>query len=127
NRANLNRSVDESLAQFTEVAAQARADGVTMRGAIATAFGCPFEGSVTLASVLRIVRAYAEMGVDQISLADTIGVGNPRQVYELFRIARKVLPSRISLSAHFHNREGYGLAKVFAALHAGVTTFDAAI
>ena len=127
NRANLNRSVDESLAQLRQVTERARTDGVMVRGAIATAFGCPFEGKVPPQAVLRIVHAYAEMGVQQVSLADTIGVGNPRQVFTLFQEARQALPENISLSAHFHDRAGYGLANVFAALQAGVTTFDAAI
>ncbi|HYK86365.1 MAG TPA: hydroxymethylglutaryl-CoA lyase [Ktedonobacteraceae bacterium] len=127
NRANLNRSVDESLAQLATVAAQAKEDGIAVRGAIATSFGCPFEGAVAPEAVLRIVRAYAEMNVQQVSLADTIGVGNPHQVYELFLMARAELPETISLSAHFHDRAGYGLANVFAALQAGVATFDAAV
>ena len=127
NRANLNRSVEESLAQLREVAARARADGIAVRGAIATSFGCPFEGTVAPEAVLRIVKAYAEMEVQQVSLADTIGAGNPRQVYDLFMQARQALPENVSLSAHFHDRAGYGLANVFAALQAGVTTFDAAI
>lgn len=127
NRANLNRSVDESLAQLREVAARAQEDGIRMRGAIATSFGCPFEGKVAPAAVLKIVRAYGAMEVQQVSLADTIGAGNPRSVYELFQLARMELPPTISLSAHFHDRAGYGLANVFAALQAGVATFDAAV
>jgi hydroxymethylglutaryl-CoA lyase len=127
NRANLNCSVDESLAQLRQVTERAGADGVMTRGAIATAFGCPFEGQVPPQAMLRIVHAYVEMGVQQVSLADTIGVGNPRQVFTLFQEARQALPENISLSAHFHDRAGYGLANIFAALQAGVTTFDAAI
>ncbi len=127
NRANLNHSVGESLVQLRQVAERARDDGIAVRGAIATSFGCPFEGKVAPESVLSIVRAYAEMEVQQVSLADTIGVGNPHQVYELFQLARQELPENISLSAHFHDRAGYGLANVFAALQAGVTTFDAAV
>lgn len=127
NRANLNRSVDESLAQLREVAAAAKRDGMKVRGGVATAFGCPFEGAVDPQAVLRIVRAYAEMEVDMVSLADTIGVGNPRQVYTLFQRTRQELPEHVSLAAHFHDRAGYGLANVFAALQAGVTTFDSAI
>lgn len=127
NRANLNRSVEESLGQLREVAEQARGDGRAVRGAIATSFGCPFEGKVAPEAVLRIVRAYAEMEVEQVSLADTIGVGNPHQVYDLFQQTRQELPENVSLSAHFHDRAGYGLANVFAAIQAGVTTFDAAI
>ncbi len=127
NRANLNRSVEESLGQLREVAERARGDGIAVRGAIATSFGCPFEGKVAPEAVLRIVRAYAEMEVQQVSLADTIGVGNPHQVYDLFQQTRQELPENVTLSAHFHDRAGYGLANVFAAIQAGVTTFDAAI
>jgi hydroxymethylglutaryl-CoA lyase len=127
NRANLNHPVGESLVQLRQVAERARKDGIAVRGAVATSFGCPFEGKVAPESVLSIVRAYAEMEVQQVSLADTIGAGNPRQVYELFQLARQELPENISLSAHFHDRAGYGLANVFAALQAGVTTFDAAV
>jgi hydroxymethylglutaryl-CoA lyase len=127
NRANLNRSIEESLAQLREVAARARHDGMPVRGAIATAFGCPFEGKVDPEAVLRIVQAYAEMGVQMVSLADTIGVGNPYQVFTMFQRVRQELPEHMPLAAHFHDREGYGLANVFAALQAGVTTFDAAI
>lgn len=127
NRANLNRSIDESLAQLREVAAQARHDGMIVRGAVATAFGCPFEGQVAQEAVMRIVHAYADMQVQVLSLADTIGVGNPRQVYTLFQRVRQELSLDVTLAAHFHDREGYGLANIFAALQAGVTTFDAAI
>lgn len=127
NRANLNRSVAESLSQLADVAARAKADGKLIRGAIATAFGCPFEGAVASEAVLHIVEAYAAMGVDQVSLADTIGVGNPRQVYTLFGRARAVLPATIPLAAHLHDRSGYALANVFAALQAGATGFDAAV
>lgn len=127
NRANLNRSIADSLRQLADVAAQAKADGKLIRGAIATAFGCPFEGAVVPDAVLHIVEAYAAMGVDQVSLADTIGVGNPRQVFTLFARARTILPASIPLAAHFHDRSGYALANVFAALQAGVTSFDAAV
>ncbi|HVB20848.1 MAG TPA: hydroxymethylglutaryl-CoA lyase [Ktedonobacteraceae bacterium] len=116
NRANLNHSVEESLGQLRAVAQRARGDGIAVRGAIATSFGCPFEGKVAPESVLRIVRAYAEMEVQQVSLADTIGVGNPHQVYDLFQQTRQELPENVSLSAHFHDRAGYGLANVFAAI-----------
>ena len=127
NRANLNRSIDASLAQLAAVVEHAHAHGVAVRGSVATAFGCPFEGAVAPAAVLRLVRAYGAMGVAQVSLADTIGVANPRQVYELFGQVRDEIPPTTALSAHFHDRSGYGLANVFAALQAGVTIFDAAV
>jgi hydroxymethylglutaryl-CoA lyase len=127
NRANLNRSIAETLAQLTEVAVRARADGIALRGTISTSFGCPFEGAVPIAAVARIAQTYAAMGVQQIAPADTIGVGNPRQVYELFNYLRKELPSTVTLTAHFHDHQGYGLANVFAAIQAGITRFDTAV
>lgn len=127
NRANLNRSVAASLEQLAGVVARARADGVSVRGSVATAFGCPFEGAIAPEAVLRIARAYVDMGVDQISLADTMGAAHPRQVYDLFDHVRQVAPATVALSAHFHDSKGYGLANVFAALQAGVTIFDAAL
>ena len=127
NRANLNRAIDDSLAQMREVAAEAHKDGVTIRGGVATAFGCPFEGVVTPEAALRVAQAYVEMGVSVLSLADTIGVAQPHQVYDLFSRLRAETPASIPLAAHFHDPRGYGLANVFAALQAGVTTFDAAV
>jgi hydroxymethylglutaryl-CoA lyase len=127
NRANLNRSISETLAQLGEVAAQAHADGIALRGAISTSFGCPFEGAVPISAVARIAQAYAGMGVQHIAPADTIGVANPRQVYELFHYLRKELPPTVTLAAHFHDRQGYGLVNVFAAIQAGITRFDTAL
>ena len=127
NKANLNRSIAETLAQLSEVAAQARADGIAVRGAISTSFGCPFEGNVAPAAVERVAKAYADMGVQQIALADTIGVGNPKQVFDLFRRIQSEVPGTTSLVGHFHDRRGYGLANVFAALQTGVSRFDVAL
>ncbi len=127
NKANLNRSIAETLAQLAEVAAQAKADGIAVRGAISTSFGCPFEGKVAPEAVERVAKAYVEMGVQQIALADTIGVGNPKQVFELFRLIKLETPATTSLVGHFHDRRGYGLANVFAALQTGVSRFDVAL
>ncbi len=127
NKANLNRSIAETLAQLAEVAAQAHADGIAVRGAISTSFGCPFEGKIAIEAVERVTHAYVTMGVQQIGLADTIGVGNPRQVFELFKHIQATVPDTTSLVGHFHDRRGYGLANVFAALQAGVSRFDVAL
>ncbi len=127
NKANLNRSIAETLAQLAEVAAQARADGIAVRGAISTSFGCPFEGKVAPEAVERVAKTYVAMGVQQIALADTIGVGNPKQVFELFKRIKREVPDTTSLIGHFHDRRGYGLANVFAALQTGVSKFDVAL
>jgi hydroxymethylglutaryl-CoA lyase len=127
NKANLNRSIAETLVQLSEVAAQAHADNIAVRGAISTAFGCPFEGNVAIEAVERVVHAYIAMGVQQIALADTIGVGNPHQVFDLFSQIQAKVPATTSLIGHFHDRRGYGLANIFAALQAGVSRFDVAL
>lgn len=127
NKANLNRPIAETLAQLAEVAAQARADGIAVRGAISTSFGCPFEGKVAPEAVERVAKTYVAMGVQQIALADTIGVGNPKQVFELFKRIKREVPDTTSLIGHFHDRRGYGLANVFAALQTGVSKFDVAL
>lgn len=127
NKANLNRSIADTLVQLSEVAAQAKADGIAVRGAISTSFGCPFEGKVAPEAVERVVQAYVAMGVQQIALADTIGVGNPKQVFELFKRIQREVPPTTSLIGHFHDRRGYGLANVFAALQTGVSRFDVAL
>lgn len=127
NKANLNRSIAETLTQLSEVTARALADGVAVRGAISTSFGCPFEGKVAPEAVEQVAKAYVAMGVQQIALADTIGVGNPRQVFDLFQRIQCEVPSTTSLVGHFHDRRGYGLANVFAALQTGVSRFDVAL
>ena len=127
NKANLNRTIAETLAQLSEVAARALANGIAVRGAISTSFGCPFEGKVAPEAVERVAKAYTEMGVQQMALADTIGVGNPKQVFDLFQRIQQEVPSTTSLVGHFHDRRGYGLANVFAALQTGVSRFDVAL
>ena len=126
NRANLNRSTAESLQDLAALVEQARRDGVRVRGGVVTAFGCPFEGEVPFERVRFVAAEFARMGVDEITLADTIGAGHPRQVNELFKLVAEDLPG-IPLSAHFHDRRGFGMANVLAALDAGVNIFDSSV
>ncbi len=126
NRSNLHCSIEESLAGFVPIVAMAREAGALVRGAIGTSFGCPFEGSVPPERVVSIARRFLEMGVGEITLADTTGMANPVQVARLVEQARQA-PSGVALSAHFHNTRGAGLANVLAALQHGVTVFDASL
>lgn len=126
NRANLNRNTAESLQDFVALVQRACADGVRVRGAVAAAFGCPFEGEVPFERVQYVAAEFARMGVDEICLADTIGSGQPRQVNELFALVARDLAG-IPLSAHFHDRRGFGMANVLAALDAGVYIFDSSV
>ncbi|HET9015536.1 MAG TPA: hydroxymethylglutaryl-CoA lyase [Thermomicrobiaceae bacterium] len=125
NRANLNRSTEESLAGLAEVAARARADGVPVRGAISTAFWCPFEGRVPVERVVWVARAYAEMGAVEVSLADTLGTADPRHVATLVPLVREAIGLPVSL--HLHDTAGMALACVVAGLEVGIDHFDAAI
>ena len=122
---NINKSVDEALRVLTEVAGAAKAEGLFVRGYISTVFGCPYEGEVDPAAPHRLVHALLGAGVDEISLGDTIGVANPRQVRSFMnRIQSDVPMDRIAL--HMHDTRGTALANVLAGLDAGVRIFDSA-
>ena len=126
NRKNVNNGVEETLAVFEEVVARARAAGLGVRGYVSTAFGCPYEGSVSPERVGDIARRLVDMGCDQVSLGDTIGVGTPGQVGELSDLLlRSLRPEQVAL--HLHDTHGTALANVLAGLQNGVTTFDASI
>jgi hydroxymethylglutaryl-CoA lyase len=97
-----------------------------LRGYVVTAFGCPYEGRISMDKVLKIVSTYEDMGVREISFGDTTGMANPRQVEEFFtKIFSSIKVSRIA--AHFHNSRGTGLANVLAAYQAGVRIFDSSV
>ena len=126
NRRNVNRSVDESLAGIEQVARLAADAGIPWAGYIATAFGCPYEGDVPQAKVLRIAERLRALGAGTIALGDTIGVGNPRQVSALARALQDTL-TETPLRMHFHDTRGTALANVLAALEEGVASFDGSI
>jgi len=126
NRRNVNCSVAESLERFRPVLGAARAAGVATRAYVSTACGCPYEGAVAEAAVVRLACDLAALGVDEISLGDTIGVGHPAQVRSLVRaVASEVPLARIAL--HMHDTWGRALANVQAGFEAGVRTFDASL
>jgi hydroxymethylglutaryl-CoA lyase len=123
NRANVRRSVAESFAGFTEVFAVLRGSDVAVVGAIATAFGCPFEGDVPEAQVLDCIGRYVDLGVRGVTFGDTTGMANPRQVQQLVGRARERFAG-LELTLHFHNTRGMGLANVVSGLSAGVVRFE---
>jgi len=126
NRKNVNCSVDEALERFRPVAERARADGVALRAYVSTVCGCPYEGDVPAAAVVRVVRALRALGAEEISLGDTIGVGRPRQVQALVRaVAGEAQLGGIAL--HLHDTFGRALANAWAGFEAGVRTFDASL
>ncbi|UII72891.1 hydroxymethylglutaryl-CoA lyase [Pseudomonas sp. HN11] len=126
NLANMRMRCEASLAAFDDITRFAADHPVKLNGSIATTFGCPFEGKIDEDRVLQIVEAYQALGIQGISLADTTGMANPRQVE---RLVRRVL-ERVSandLTLHFHNTRGLGLCNVLAAYEAGARRFDAAL
>ena len=129
NRANINRTHDESLGELPTMVKIAHEAGMKITMSLSTTFGCPFEGHVREETVLDFVARFREAGIDGISLADTTGMANPRQVREL---AARVLerfppPDETFYTLHFHNTRGMGLANVVAGIDAGVRSFDGSI
>ena len=121
---NINQSIDESLASYRGVCERALALGLRVRGYLSTAFGCPFEGAVDPARVAEVAAALIEMGAFEVAVSDTIGIAHTGQVPNVVgAVAERVPLEQIAL--HFHDTRGTALANVLAALHLGVTTFDA--
>jgi len=124
NRANVNRSVEESLSGLERVLARAGGEGLRCEGVISVAFGCPYEGYVAPERVFAIASRLAAAGAVEVAFGDTTGMANPRQVGEFFLAAREALGEEVELTAHFHNTRGQGLANVLAALETGVDSFE---
>src|ERR1700761_3025326 len=123
NRKNVNRSVAESVAGLERVLVAGREAGLRCEAVISVAFGCPYEGAVPADRVLDIAERLAGAGAQEIGFGDTTGMANPVQVRGFFAAARDRLPG-LELTAHFHNTRGQGLANVYAALEAGITSFE---
>ena len=126
NRANVNRSISESLEAVRNIAMLASQAGLPWAGYVSTAFGCPYEGEVDPQRVTGIARELRDAGAYAIALGDTIGVGNPRQVLELVSRLRDEVPGPV-LRLHFHDTRGMALANVLASMEAGATQFDGSI
>jgi hydroxymethylglutaryl-CoA lyase len=126
NRSNVNRSVAESLEGVRGIASLCREAGVPWAGYVATSFGCPYEGAVNLEAVLRVAHEYRDQGAYAVALGDTIGVGNPGQVYDVVTaVIAEVEPLPVRL--HFHDTYGRALANTVAAMQAGATQFDGSV
>ena len=126
NMNNVRMSVADSLEGFRKVAEMAHQHGVKVTGGISTAFGCAIEGWVAPEKVVDMAEAFVSMGVQEISLADTAGMGDPALVTEVIQKVRKKTGD-MPLRLHLHNTRGAGLANVFAGLTQGVTVFDGSI
>jgi hydroxymethylglutaryl-CoA lyase len=126
NRANVRRSTDTSFEGFREIMRELDGTGIAVGGALSTAFGCPFEGEQASGRVLEFVGRYVELGVRSVTLADTTGMGHPKQVLDLCTEVRERWPE-LELALHFHNTRGMGLANVLSGLAAGVQRYEACL
>jgi len=126
NLKNTNKTVAQSLEHFAAIVPLAKKQGMFVRAYLSTIWGCPYEGKVDPRRALDIARQLRDIGADEISLGDTIGVGNPRQTREIVELFLRELPAGM-LALHMHDTHGTALANCLAAMELGVTTFDASI
>lgn len=124
NKKNINKSTAESMEALEPLIAQLKQDGIFVRACISTAFYCPFEGAVKPEDTIALCRQFVDMGVDELSVADTIGMATPIESYELFKQLKEHFPE-VLMTAHFHDTRKMALANIVAALQAGVNRFDA--
>ena len=126
NRKNTNAGIDESIERFRPVLARAAADGVKVRGYVSTVLGCPYQGEVPVADVVRVAKRLHELGCYEISLGDTIGVGTPHKARAMLEAVAAEVPMP-ALAVHFHDTYGQALANILACLEAGARVVDAAV
>jgi len=120
NLKNIQMSVDESLAQLKPVVEEARKAGLSVRGYVSTVWGCPYSGRVEPSKAVKVTDALFAMGVQEISLGDTIGIATPKQVDEVLDL----LPDKKNLAAHFHDTRGTAIANCLHAIEQGIETVD---
>ncbi|CAH8712557.1 hydroxymethylglutaryl-CoA lyase [Paenibacillus thiaminolyticus] len=124
NLRNINKSIRVTLPMLREVAQEALAAGKSVRGYVSTVFGCPYEGPVSIDEVIRVSDTLFEMGIGELSLGDTIGIANPKQVQEVLDILLQRFDAN-KLALHFHDTRGTALANILVSMDMGITTFDA--
>jgi len=123
---NINCSIAESIARFEPVAKAAKDAGMRLRASISCALGCPYQGEVSVESVVDVVERMKALGCDEIDIADTIGVATPTRTREVIAAASKVFP-RERLSGHFHDTYGQAIGNIYAALLEGIEIFHASV
>lgn len=123
NKKNVNRSVDESLQGFREIADIAGKNNIPIQGDIATAFGCPFEGNISPKKLANISKEYKKMGFRGVTLGDTTGMATPVVVTDAINAIRDNVPD-FNITLHFHNTRGVGLANVMTGLNEGITDYE---
>ncbi len=126
NKKNVNRSIGESLSGFREIALPALRAGLRVRGYVSTVWGCPYEGAVAIEKSIEVTQTLLDLGCYEVSLGDTIGIGNPAQTERIL----DAMMSRFradKLAMHMHDTRALALPNILIGLEKGITTFDAAI
>lgn len=124
NKKNINKTTEESMTALKPLILNLKDQGIFVRACISTAFYCPFEGAVSPEATIALCKQFVDWGVDELSVADTIGMANPKESYELFTQLLEAFPE-VLMTAHFHDTRRMALANITAALQAGVNRFDA--
>jgi hydroxymethylglutaryl-CoA lyase len=123
NLKNINKTTEQSMQDLKPIITKLKEQGIFIRACISTAFYCPYEGKINEDDVIDLCNEFVSWGVDELSVADTIGMANPVESYQLFSKLTEILPN-VLITAHFHDTRKMGLANIFAALQAGITRFD---
>lgn len=123
---NINCSIAESIARFASVVQAAKTHSIKVRGSISCSLGCPYQGEVPIAAVADVVQRLKELGVDEIDVADTIGVGTPGRVSAVMEAAAKIFPAD-HLAGHFHDTYGMAIANIVASMQIGISSFHSSV
>ncbi|MFC0297178.1 hydroxymethylglutaryl-CoA lyase [Geobacillus jurassicus] len=126
NQKNINKSIAATFPVLEDVVKTAKQAGKTVRGYVSTVFGCPYEGRISVDQVLMVADRLFAMGVDELSLGDTIGVATPKQVEEVLAIVLRRFPAA-RIAMHFHDTRGTALANILVSMEMGITTFDSSL
>jgi hydroxymethylglutaryl-CoA lyase len=123
NKKNINKTTSESLEELKPIIKTLKDQQFFVRACISTSFYCPYEGKINEADVIQLCSEFVKVGVDELSVADTIGMATPDESYSLFKKLKSTFPG-VMLTAHFHDTRKMALANIFAALQSGVDRFD---
>ena len=126
NRKNVGMTVDESFEVCRQILRRVEGESIAVEAVIALAFGCPFEGPVSEDRVAEMAHRFTDMGIDELSIADSVGLGNPTMISSTITRLLSELPG-IAFSMHLHDTRGLGLVNAVAAMRVGIDTFDASI
>ena len=126
NRKNINAGIDESIERFMPVIERAKHDGVAVRGYVSTVLGCPYQGEVPIADVVRVAQRLHQLGCYEVSLGDTIGIGTPTKARAMLAAVAQEVPMS-ALAVHFHDTRGQALANILACLELGVAVVDSSV